>query len=186
MTITAKLLRISIVLLLPITAAAKDYRLAEVFAGYSLAHGDLQHKAGGWEFSIGKNLNQWFSLHADFDAHHQSDSRSQRHQHDFLFGAQFSHRINSFTMFAHGLTGVCNSTGNLGTQTGFAVVTGGGLDWDFSPVLAVRVAQLDYHTANLFGGPQHQARFSAGLVFHLIGWGDPARPAPPPPPQNPT
>lgn len=90
---------------------ADEIRLGEVFVGYSLLHGDLQKKAGGWELSAGKNFTQWLSLHADFDAHHQSAAGSLRHQHDILFGPQFSHRTNHFTLFAHSLAGICRATG---------------------------------------------------------------------------
>lgn len=69
---------------LSIHASAEDVRIEEAFVGYSLLHGDLQNKASGWEFSAGKNFTQWFSLHADFDAHHQSAFGSVRHEHDIL------------------------------------------------------------------------------------------------------
>jgi hypothetical protein len=167
-------------LLVSIRLSAEEHRLGEIFAGYSMLHGDLQKNASGWELSAGKNFNNWLSLHADFDAHHQSSAASQRHQHDFLFGPQFSRRTNHFTLFAHTLAGVSHATGIPGTQTGFGSVAGGGVDWDYNPAIAFRFAQVDYHTTYLFSGFQNDARFSFGVVFHLIGFGDPARPAPPP------
>jgi hypothetical protein len=87
-TIVALLIYFSI----SIHLRAEEYRLAEVFAGYSLLHGDLQPSASGWELSAGKNFNQWLGLYADFDAHHQSSSSTVRHQHNFVFGPQFAHR----------------------------------------------------------------------------------------------
>ena len=107
---------------------AEEYRLGDIFAGYSLLHGDLQRRASGWEISGGAYFNRWFSLHADFDAHHQSTAGSLRHQHDFLFGPQFSHRASNFTLFAHALAGGCRTTGSLGAETGFASAFGGGID----------------------------------------------------------
>src|SRR5215472_3113327 len=84
-------------------ATADDFRVADVFAGYSLLHGDLQKKASGWELSAGGYLKQWLSLNLDLDAHHQSAAGSLRHTHNVLFGPQFSHRTNRFTLFAHTL-----------------------------------------------------------------------------------
>src|ERR1700681_3103389 len=115
---------------LPYNLRAEEYRLGEIFAGYSLLPGDLQQTASGWEISAGKNFNQWLSLHADFDAHHQSSPSSVRRQHDFLSGPQFSHRTNNFTLFAHALAGGCHTSGSFGGETGFASVIGGGIDWD--------------------------------------------------------
>jgi hypothetical protein len=167
-------------LFIPLRLHADDFRLAEVFAGYSLLHGNLQKSASGWELSAGKNLNQWLSLHVDFDGHYQSSAGSQRHTHDFLFGPQFSYRTNSnhFTLFAHALGGACHASGSLGSETGFASVAGGGFDWDYNPVLSLRIAQVDYHTAHLLGAMQNDARFSFGIVVHLVGFRDHAPPAP--------
>ena len=177
-----RLLKIALAVLCTSTAthaAAEDFRLGDIFAGYSLNQGDLQAKAGGWELSVGKNFNRWFSLHADFDAHHQSAAGSQRHQHNLLFGPQLFHRTERFTLFVHGLAGACRSSGTLGQQTGFALVTGGGVDWDLGFV-SVRLAQVDYHGAQLFGSWQQQARFSFGVVFHLVEIREPPRLPPPP------
>jgi hypothetical protein len=164
-------------------APAEEYRLGEFFAGYSLLHGDLQQRASGWEVSGGKNFNQRFSIHADFDAHHQSSAAGQRHQHDFLFGPQFSHRTHHFTLFAHALAGGCRTSGSLGTETGFASVAGGGMDWDNQSSFSFRLAQVDYQRARLFGGFQNQARLSFGIVFRLVEFRDHA-PLPPPEKQD--
>lgn len=151
---------------------AEDYRLGDIFAGYSLLHGDLQKSASGWEISGGAYFNRGFSLHADFDAHHQSAAGSQRHQHDFLFGPQFSHRASNFTLFAHALAGGSHTTGSIGTETGFASAFGGGIDWDPDPFFSLRLGQVDFLSTHLFGEFQHQARFSFGVVFRLVEFSD--------------
>jgi hypothetical protein len=168
---------------LSIGAGAEEYRFGEVFVGYSLLHGDLQKRAGGWELSGGPYLNRWLSLHADFAAHHQSAPGSLRHEHDLLFGPQVSHRVESFTLFAHSLAGISHVTG-FASDTGFAYAAGGGVDWDFGFV-AFRMAQVDYHHAQLFGEGHNQLRFSAGVVFRVIGFRDFGPRKPPPPPDKP-
>lgn len=146
---------------------AEEYRLGEIFAGYSLLHGDLQKRASGWEISGGAYFNRWFSLHADFDAHHQSTAGSLRHQHDFLFGPQFSHRTSNFTLFAHGLAGGSHTTGSVRPETGFASAFGGGIDWDPDFVFSFRLGQVDFLSTHLFGEFQHQARLSVGVILRL-------------------
>jgi hypothetical protein len=146
---------------------AEEYRLGDIFVGYSLLHGDLQNKASGWEISGGKNLKQWLSFHADFDAHHQSAAGNQRHQHDFLFGPEFSHRARNFTLFAHALAGGSHTTGSLGAETGFASAFGGGIDWDPDFVFSFRLGQVDFLSTHLFGEFQHQARFSVGVILRF-------------------
>lgn len=176
----SKLIALSVFLTVSIALHAEDFRVADVFASYSLLHGDLQKHASGWEASGGIYLQDWLSVHVDFDAHHQTSADSQRHQHDFLFGPQFSHRTNHFTLFAHSLAGITHVSGNLGKETGFGTVAGGGIDWDGNPVIAIRLIQADYHTAHLFGTFQNDARLSFGIVFHIVGFGDPALHPPPP------
>jgi hypothetical protein len=176
---SAKLAVFLVCLLMTSYLGAEEYRLGEVFAGYSLLHGDLQKSASGWELSAGKNFNQWLSLHADFDGHYQSSTGSQRHENNFLLGPQFSHRTNHFTLFAHALSGACHTRGDLGNETGFALLAGGGIDWDSRSFLSFRLAQVDYLNTRLFGNFQHQARFSLGIVFHLTEFRDPARLPPP-------
>jgi hypothetical protein len=104
-------------------ARADEYRVAEIFAGYSLLNGDLQKRASGWEFGGGMYLSQWLSVHADFAAHHQSAFGSARHEHDLLFGPQFSHRTGRFTPFAHSFFGISHAAG-ISKDTGFAFVAG--------------------------------------------------------------
>lgn len=163
---------------------ADEVRIAELYGGYSLLHGDLQKSAGGWELSAGVNVKQWVSFHASFDAHHQSDAHSLRHEHDLLFGPQFSHRSNNFTVFAHSLAGICRATG-IKSDSGFAYVAGGGLDVDFGAV-SLRLAQIGFHNADVFGRYQHQLRFSAGIVLRVVGFSDrPRRRIPPRPPDQP-
>jgi hypothetical protein len=170
-----------VLLLISTGSHAKDFRVADVFAGYSLLHGDLQKHSSGWEVSGGYYFQQWLSLHADFDAHYQSSAGSQRHQHNFLFGPEFSHRTSQFTLFAHVLAGGSHTDGSLGTATGFASALGGGIDWDHDPFLSLRLGQVDFLSTHLFGAFQHQARFSFGVVFRLAGFRDPPRRIPPPP-----
>ena len=175
----------SLLLLMPIALHADDFRVADVFLGYSLLHGDLQKHASGWEVSGGGYFKQWLSLHADFDAHHQSSAGSQRHQHGFLFGPQFSHRTSRFTLFAHTMAGVSHVSGSTGAQTGFGWVAGGGIDWDYNPVISFRLAQVDFDEAHFFGAFQNDARFSIGIVFHGIGFADPSPRIPPRPDRKP-
>lgn len=179
-------LALFVLLLISTASHAQDFRVGDVFVGYSLLHGDLQGHASGWEVSGGYYLQQWFSFHADFDAHHQSSAGSQRHQHDFLFGPQFSYRTDHFTLFAHSLSGVTHVSGNLGKETGFGTLVGGGVDYDANPFIAIRLAQVDYHTAHLFGAFQNDVRISFGFIFHLIGIAEPARRPPPQPDKKPT
>jgi|SRR5215472_1171827 len=76
--------------------------------------------------------------------------------------------------------GMSHVTGTA-SDTGFAYVAGGGLDLDFFG-FAIRLAQVDFHSADLFGQFQHQLRFSTVLIFRFEGFRDPA---PPPPSKKP-
>jgi hypothetical protein len=182
---------ITIILLLachaPAIAEARSF--GDVFAGYSLLNGNLLHQASGWNVALAKNFGvdkgrPWFGIRGDISAYHQSVSLGHNHVHDFLAGPQIFHSFDHFTVSAHGLVGISHTGGSLGSHNGFSSAIGGALDWDINPLIAIRIAQIDYHQAQLFGGTQQNVRFSAGVVLRFIGMFDPARPAPPPPPPN--
>jgi opacity protein-like surface antigen len=63
--------------------------------------------------------------------------------------------------------GVAHFGGNVGSDTGLGWVLGGGADYNLSPNLSARFAQLDYHGAHVFGTTQKDFRFSAGLIVHF-------------------
>jgi outer membrane protein OmpA-like peptidoglycan-associated protein len=107
----------------------------------------------------------------------------------YLFGPRLNWRkFDYFVPFAEFLVGGARADVELtgtGSQSAFALATGGGVDMVLTKNFAWRVAQLDYFMAN-FSGPalgasarQNSLRAGTGLVFRF------GIPNPPPPPNHP-
>ncbi len=163
-------------LLLSVQAVAQDTPKAEVFGGYSYAGGNFH----GWNASLTGNVNQWFGLTADFSGHYggaiDEDGFDERQRvHSYLFGPRFSARKKRVTLFAHTLVGASTLKTELTgfgqrftfSDTGFALVLGGGLDIKVNDHVAVRAFQLDYLRASFFGETENRGRLAFGLVFRL-------------------
>jgi outer membrane protein OmpA-like peptidoglycan-associated protein len=107
----------------------------------------------------------------------------------YLFGPRLNWRkFDYFVPFAEFLVGGARADVELtgtGSQSAFALATGGGVDMVLTKNFAWRVAQLDYFMTN-FSGPalgasarQNSLRAGTGLVFRF------GIPNPPPPPNHP-
>jgi opacity protein-like surface antigen len=146
---------------------SRDNGAGEIYLGYSLLNGSTLSKASGFEAALVGNANEWLGWKADFSGNYRSAGPAHAHELDMLFGPQVSDHIDRLNLFAHGLVGVAHFGGNVGSDTGLGWVLGGGADYNLSPNLSARFAQLDYHGAHVFGTTQKDFRFSAGLIVHF-------------------
>ncbi|HYL92557.1 MAG TPA: PKD domain-containing protein [Alphaproteobacteria bacterium] len=188
---------------------AVTYPAAEVFAGYSYIRLHTSSPAGtpiptvgpdfnlnGFNGSIAGNMNRWFGLVADFGAYKVGHLPvgTDANASTYLFGPRFSMRQHEkFTPFVHVLLGAAHASatsksGATGSsflspgqhRNAFATAFGGGLDWNASKHVAVRLFQGEYLRTSFTDGVddrQNNFRAAAGLVFRFGG-------NPPPPPVN--
>jgi peptidoglycan-associated lipoprotein len=172
----ALLIMILHLLLLSLQVVAQETPKAEVFGGYSYAGGNFH----GWNASITGNVNKWFGLTADFSGHYggefDEDGFDERQRvHSYLFGARFAARKKRVMPFAHALVGASTLKTELTgfgqrfffSDTGFALVLGGGLDIKVNDRIAIRAFQLDYLRATFFGEAENRGRLAFGVVFRF-------------------
>ncbi len=183
--------------------SAQDTPKVELFGGYALARIDdtnglsEQHITQmGWNASAAANFNRYLGAVADFGGYYgthrlppftaltcptcpmttPSPFQADTKYHTFLFGPQFSLRLEHLTPFVHTLFGIAHEHAELvpatpgvtSSETGFSFAVGGGLDANIASHLAFRL-QGDYLHSSLFGPLQSQnnARFSTGLVLRF-------------------
>src|ERR1043166_3690288 len=108
---------------------AEEQPKLELFSGYSYMHSGLtgggqdHPKLNGWDASLARNVNSWFSMKADFGGHYGSTDVQvpipvticppaclppisvNTNTHEFLFGPQFTYRTRTARVFAHALIG---------------------------------------------------------------------------------
>ena len=173
--------------------AQDEVRPFEVFGGYSyLRTGNpYDEDSHGWNTAVSGNLTKHIAVKADFAGHYDNYSRAltggaidvSNRLHTFLFGPQFNFRATErVNPFVHALFGAAHDRTRATrgaavvdfSDTGFAMVLGGGVDAKLNDSVSFRIFQTDYLLTR-YSDPNiapvarrniHRFRFSTGLVFH--------------------
>jgi opacity protein-like surface antigen len=87
----------------------------------------------------------------------------------YLFGPKVSMRRGPVTPFAQALFGGAHLSGGGISSNGFAMTLGGGVDWNATPHIAIRLVQAEYLMTRFSeidgNNQQNNARISTGVVF---------------------
>jgi hypothetical protein len=203
-------------------AVAQDVPKADLFLGYSFVRANSAQDIPAFTNNGGLGTFAWdFTNHVaaefEFGGYHNGnihDIQFDTTELTYLFGPRISlgrsRRVDPYLHFLFGgihlttslpvtlvptpLTTMSTTTRIAGTQDGFAMALGGGLDVKLSHHVTFRPIQLDYLLTRLpdfgfTGQPsnthnQHNLRYAAGILF-TFGGERPSSPPPPPPPSAP-
>lgn len=179
-------------------ASAQDHPTAEAFGGYSYLRENPDNGYAGVGYnggsgSISVNPTSWLGVVADFGGYHWSGSENGGNfdfsEFSYLVGPKFALRRGRFTPFVQTLFGGLRLSGtscfeddgaaprhhretsgdcSSGNNSGFATAIGGGIDWNATDHIGVRLAQAEYVLSQLsYFNPTHQNnfRYSVGVVF---------------------
>jgi opacity protein-like surface antigen len=167
-------------------AAAQVPTSGNVFFGYSYYNANVSGQRtslNGWNGSIEGKLLPFIGIVADFSGYYGSQNfptacpvvlpncvttfGANFTEHNYLFGPRASFSIGKIRPFAEVMIGAGHVHVNGdGSDTAFATAVGGGLDYKFFHLLALRV-EGDYIHTDLFNIPQNNVRISTGLAFHF-------------------
>jgi hypothetical protein len=164
---------------------AQEYPKVDVFVGYSYLQAnpgngvDSFHLHGG-SASGAYNFNDWLSGVADFGGYNNGNILNTGVNGTittYLFGPRVSyHRFGRITPFGQVLFGGAHvgasAFGATGSQNGFAMSAGGGVDYSFTRHFAIRPVQADYLLTRFSVGSagaqnQNNVRLSTGLIFRF-------------------
>jgi hypothetical protein len=190
----------AVMLLFAGIASAQDDSKVTVFGGYSYLRFNPGQGVSGLNFnggsgSIAYDVLPWVGVVADVGGYHWSGSGgSDATAVSYLFGPKVSMHAGPVTPFVHALFGGVHGSGSNGTfctvvdvrvhsqgttggsgcsasENAFATALGGGLDWNATPHIGVRLVQAEYVLTRFgFGGPnytQNNVRVSAGVTFRF-------------------
>ena len=174
-------------------ASAQDSPKIEAFGGYSYLRandGGEGFNFNGGSGSLAYNLTPWLGVVGDFGGYHWSGSGDFAGEDStvvtYLFGPKVSFRRGPITPFAqvllggahisasdnecedvriHGNGTSCGSTS--GSQNGFSMALGGGLDWNATSHIGIRLIQAEYLLTRFDSQSQNNARISTGVVFRF-------------------
>lgn len=144
---------------------------AEIFGGYQYTRFDGGLNANGWNTSVAGNLNNWFGIAGDFSGAYKTQNGVSFHNYTYTFGPVVSYRHNeTFTPFAHFLAGGFRASAALngisGSDNGFAMMFGGGLDVKATRHVGVRAIQFDWLSLHSNGSSDNNnMRISTGLLL---------------------
>lgn len=180
---------LGLVLLFGAAASAQDVPKAEGFLGYSYVRvrpgsgiSGLNLNGGSGQFSY--NATNSFSIVADFGGYKFNQTLTtpggpvtvNGNVFSYLFGPRYTYRGGRVEPFAQVLFGGARASagalGVSGSDTGFALTAGGGVDIKVSDHFAIRPVQAEYFLTR-FGSSlgatqsQHNFRYSGGVVFRF-------------------
>ncbi len=145
----------------------------EVFGGYSLLHSEGSN-LNGWKTGVGFTINPWAAVAIDADGYYRSEAlpvgKLTESEHSLTAGPHFSLRNKSkIVPFAYAMAGVAWEASSLAgvkeSRSGFAFETGGGLDWEVSKKVSIRLIDVGASVTNIAGSTTVKPKFTAGVVF---------------------
>ena len=124
-------------------AENESYPKAEIFGGYQYSHLEGGINANGFDFAATGNFNNYFGITADLGSSFTTQSGVSLHNYTYTFGPQLALRANKgFTPFVHVLLGGDHASASVAgasaTGNGFALLAGGGADFNVNKWMAVR------------------------------------------------
>jgi opacity protein-like surface antigen len=145
----------------------------------------------GGSGSVSYNLHPWLGLVGDFGGYHWSTTGADATVLTYLFGPKIAFRRGPITPFVHTLFGGAHGSGAVGGicpgarirtagsvgvgggggcsasagENAFSMAMGGGLDWNVTSHIGVRVAEAEYLMTRFASETQNNVRVSGGIVF---------------------
>src|SRR5579864_517951 len=159
------LILLGLFFLFSISAKAQS---GDVFGGYSYERfgGAPGRNLHGVEITGQYKFRSWLGIAADMDAHFGLPSRPDARILQFMVGPQISFPAR-ISPFFHVLAGIGHARTNGSADTSFAGAIGAGIDMHIVPNVSWRIIQGEDIVTHYFGGIQHSARISTGLVFRF-------------------
>jgi hypothetical protein len=153
--------------------SGNNYPKAEFFGGYQYSHSSVSGtgiNANGFDFALNGNFNNYFGITADFGAGYTTQSGVSIHNYTYAFGPQLSLRANkAYTPFVHALIGGNTLSAGYGGSTasgsGWAMLMGGGADFNFSQHIAFRGGADWFMLRNNGLNMNKNVRMVTGVVF---------------------
>jgi opacity protein-like surface antigen len=154
-----------------VAAETPEYPKAEIFGGYQFSHLEGGYNANGWNAAFNGNFNHYFGITADMGASYKSQNGVSVNNYTYTFGPVLALRTNrAYTPFVHALLGgdraSASASGMSVSSTGFALLAGGGVDFNISRHMSFRAAQADWMLLHSSGtNSSKNVRISTGIVF---------------------
>lgn len=137
----------------------------EIFGGAQFEHLQSSYNAVGWNASLTGNFKHVLGITGDFSGVYNSH-RSSSSVYTYAVGPVLTARLPVVQPFVHALFGGATASGASVTESGLAILVGGGLDLGFRKGLGFRLVQADWLMTRFGDQTQNkQGRVSTGIVI---------------------
>src|SRR5688572_27039512 len=118
---------------------AQNVPRVDAFGGFSMLVPDVANDKrmtlNGWQAGVAANVTNFIGVVGDFGGHYEDGLNV----HQYLAGIRFNARKDKATAFVHGLLGGIRASGGGGSENGYLMGYGGGLDLNVGERIAVRL-----------------------------------------------
>lgn len=148
----------------------------DLAAGYEYVHfasTPFSADLSGIHTSVAYSVNNWFAAEGSVVAAFGGDvfTAGETAKYVLLTGGSrifWNRAPGRFSPWAHALAGVARVNPQVAgsSKNGFALQTGGGVDWYFNPRLSFR-GEADYVYSRLYSSSQNNVQAGVGFVLHF-------------------
>ncbi len=152
-----------LVCMISILGMAQETPKPEVYGGYQFTSTDGGWHANGWNTAANLYITKWLGGTGDFSGVYGSGSNL----YTYTFGPVVSTHKSSFSPFAHALFGGAHAAAGSVSDSGMAIMVGGGVDFGKSK-LAFRAVQFDWMMLRFSGiTDKNNMRVNTGLMYRF-------------------
>jgi hypothetical protein len=136
----------------------------EIYGGYQFTSTDGGWHGSGWDTSANMYITRWLGGTADFSGVYGSGSSNL---YTYTFGPVVSMRRTSLSPFAHALFGGAHTATGPFSNSGMAMMFGGGVDLG-KHRLAFRAVQFDWMVLRFAGiSDKNNMRVNTGFLYRF-------------------
>lgn len=135
----------------------------EIYGGYQFTSTDGGWHASGWNGAANMYITRHIGITGDFSGVYSSGQSL----HTFTFGPVISRPKSGFSPFAHALFGGARAAAGGFSDTGMAMMFGGGLDFG-QRKLVFRAVQFDWMVLRFNGfTDKNNMRVNTGILYRF-------------------
>jgi hypothetical protein len=159
-----KMIGVTVLLcMISVLGMAQETPRPEVYGGYQFTSTDGGWHGQGWNGAANFYFTRWLGATADFSGGYSNGS----HLYTYTFGPVVSTHKSGFSPYAHALFGGAHASGGGVSDSGMAMMFGGGLDLG-KKKFAVRAVQFDWMPLRFQGiTDKNNFRVNTGLMYRF-------------------
>jgi len=161
--IMRKLIGVAVlVVMISMLGMAQETPKPEIYGGYQFTSTDGGWHASGWNTAANLYITHWLGATADFSGVYHDGSL-----YSYTFGPVVSTHKQNFSPFAHALFGGARASSGGISDSGMAMMFGGGVDFGKGK-FAVRAVQFDWLVLHFNGVTnKNNMRVNTGVMYRF-------------------